>query len=527
MTLHVFELTIVLLITFLTRSAFRLLVCRRIRGSDTLAHLKMGRLVKDFGWRNTSRNFKPDYPLGYHKLLSILPNSWMERLEVVNGGVFDCFHVLLFVAVLLHFGGKNLPTDLIWFWGPLLVALHPAWTHSGCGPRAYYGTERVFSELLVAAVMCSLWQFTLGGSYAFLWYFAATILGGVTLNVSKFSAQVLLGFSVLLAIIDRNWAFLVFPILAFCIALLISSGTYWNVLRGQYKHLRWYSGQRDIWAVQRNSLNMLRRLVREKGWRRGLIAYLLVHSSWSVSLLGNAPLVLVLLLAGAGIGHMPRNPFAWEWLAVGTILWLATSLRPLAFLGEPERYLLGAVVPSYFMIVSWLPFGPGSMRWILLLYSVSWFLLQQFTLWRLSLEDEPESAAISDERELVEFLRQPPYRRLLTFGSSWFHFQIAYSTHPQPHWLFDSRVNTEFTWNQLFYSYPYPSWEAVRLLDIDLIVTEKSSFREFSRQSGSGIFPVNSLKKLLENEHYAVYEVDKLQAGARMVSSNTCTLSTE
>lgn len=502
-----FALGLVCAITLLSRCGFRLFICSRVRSSDTLTHLKCVRLVKDVGWREAARRFKPDYPLGYHKLLSVLPVRFLGQWEMINGGVFDSLHVLLFAGVLSCIGSRPLSPTIVWLWAPLLLALYPGWTHFGFGPRAYYGTERVFSDLLTSAVFSSLWFSAAGGASAWLWYFLAVLLGGCLLNVSKFGAQVLVGFSILIAIGTRYWALAAIPLLAFCAALAFSRGTYWNVLRGHWKYLRWYAGVRDMWAVQRNSLGMLRSLVKEKGWPHALIAYLFVHNSWSVGLLGNVPLGMALALGASGVGKLPPAGFAWDWLAAGAVLWCLTSLRPLRFVGEGERYLVCAAVPSYYLIAQWLVTAPAYARWLLLLYSVAWFGCQQIILWSLSREHEPTPGALKHQQDLIDFLRGLPKRRVLTFGSSLFQAQIAYSTHPQPHWLFDPRVNTTVTWKQIFSVYPLPKWNAVRLLDIELIATEKASVKQVNRVSASEEFPFDSLHKLFENEDYVVYQV--------------------
>ena len=63
-------------VCFLTRSLPRLLFFPEILEGDTLFHLTAARWVKQFGWSGTLRRTRP-YPLGFHWLLSKIPESYL------------------------------------------------------------------------------------------------------------------------------------------------------------------------------------------------------------------------------------------------------------------------------------------------------------------------------------------------------------------------------------------------------------------------------------------------------------------
>ena len=152
--------------------------------------------------------------------------------------------------------------------------------------------------------------------------------------------------------------------------------------------------------------------------------YLAFNHSIFIGLLQHFPILLVVTAFLFGVGRLPDDSFVYSWIVAAVIVWLVISTRWLMFLGEPDRYLIYAVIPEYFVIASWATTVNGIWCLGILGLSIMWWILQQRMLFR---SYKPIPAQITqDKMELIDFLQSLPVSRLLTHGDSLFMWEMAY-----------------------------------------------------------------------------------------------------
>jgi len=492
-------------LAFLLGMALRLLprmLVPTILSQDAYFHLAMIRTVRSQGWRAARRQMV-GYPLGFHVILSRMPRRLLRVFERVNGIVWDLLQTALFVATVRYVGSATTSVNVIL--GALLIFIAPAWLYVGLGPRAHHLTERVFGELAVSVVMCALWFYSTSGNA--WWIGGALVAGAILLNASKFSAQVLFLFCAVLVLVRRDPVFVIVPLGAVALGVLLSGGTYWVILREQARHLAWYRiavREGTVPVAHRNSLVRAYQLWREGG-SNAAGRYILLHHSLIIGVLQHPALVIVAAWA-LRYGTMAVPSYPMQWLLAAILCWIATSARFGLFLGEAERYLIHAVIPEYFLFVMFvLPVWPAA-GWCLLAYSVLWLFAQVYLLKRLeSAEDLREPA----RRELVAFLRTLRRMRFATFGAG-VMWDLAYETDHE-HFLLSSSKHID--WKDLFSTYPFTRWAGMATQECELLVLEHAGV-ERARVAGVVLdYPIASSVLLFENVGYMVY---------RLPASQTC-----
>ena len=491
-----------LIICFFTRSWWRLIFHKSVNTSDSYHHLKVANLIREIGLRRLNKEILPGYPAFYHWLCSLLPRKWLLGWERINGAFMDSVHLLLFVLIVLIFTPPSALNGTL-IWGTILLAFCPSWLKVGHGPRAYDGTERTLSEVQSTGTFLGMWLFISTGNY--IWLLMSIVISASLLNTSRFAGQVLISFTLLISIFNTSWELILVPFAAALLAHLISGGNYFPVMRRQWNHLKWYMGAIKNGTAPVSNRNSWPNFV--LNYRQGGIVraakYLAYNHSIFIGLLQHFPILLVVTAFLFGIGSLPGDSFIYSWIVAAVIVWIVISTRWLMFLGEPDRYLIYAVIPEYFLIASWattvnLNWGLG-----ILSLSIAWWILQQVILFR---RYKPISAQITrDKRELIDFLKSLPISRLLTHGDSLFMWEMAYHTEHK-HFLISPDVLFKVAWDDIFFRYPYPSFKAVKLLQSEIVAVEKSSILDRSLGE-EDILSFEDMTLIFDNKNFQVFSI--------------------
>lgn len=508
-------LAFVFALAFLSRSWVRIFVIRKPYTADSLFHLRFIREVRRRGWKGARRDMRHDYPLGYHWLLSHLPQSWLEKWERYNGGVFDCLHICLFISVLYFFAPKNTPPSLVWFWGPLLLSFHPGWMYAGMGPRAYHLTERVLSEFLIGCAFSSLWVFAATGNWA--WYALAALITGFSLTCSKFSLQVLVGFCPIMGALQLSIPIFFLPVLSIAVAWLITSGDYITQLRGQIIYSLWYAGairRREMIVWARNSWAGMMKRYHDFG-KIGIAKWLAEECSFFITPLQHVPFLIALIAAAYGVGRLPHAIFARDWIIAAAAIWFLTSLKWFLVLGEAERYLYHATVPIYFFIVVWLGSGVlPAWKWVLLAYVLLWYAVQQGVILIRLRHNTIGEEFLTEREQLMAFLNELPIQRYLAFSKS--HAltgEVMYFTdhvHPE----IEIYNGKQYTFDEIFSVFPFPRWSIIDEVDVSLLVVNKPEVEAAEKQGIGKDYDFKKTKKVFESKTYAVYSVLRARGGS-------------
>jgi hypothetical protein len=343
---------VVVLVFVVLRSLPRLLVNRGALSlvfHDTWFHLLYAEEIAANGHRIPRRilqfllSTRATYPPLMHWLLSFLPRRWRERTEPFWGGLCDGLAAAALLATILHgMPGGTLRIGLL---AVLLFLITPAMLGTGWGPRALHGTPRVFGQMLFTLSALSFLSYRATGSMA--WFAAAAFFGSLIFVSSMFSVQVFVFLNLLVALFSRSWAPVGLAAAGFVLSLPWFGGHAVHSLRKQVRILTIMErslrrGQFDSPVIQgRNRWRDLLRwpvdLLRDPRKARHFATQ---QNTWLILLL-QTPLAPACFLLGGPAGGFASGPMQEAGLYVwaGLALFALTSLRPLLFLGEAERYV--------------------------------------------------------------------------------------------------------------------------------------------------------------------------------------------
>lgn len=373
------------------------------------------------------------YPPLMHWMMSFLPKGAREQVEPAWGGLCDGWAAAALAAVAIH----AVPGGTVWTGGlaVLLFLATPGMMGTGWGPRALHGTPRVLGQLLFTLSALSLLLFRATGEWG--WFAAAVFSGSLIFVTSFFSVQVFVLLNLLFAAFVWTWAPVVLVAAGFGLSLLWFPGyslylrrEHMAMLQVMKRSLKQGGFEKSI--QQRNRWAELRRLpdyLRKQPQRARQLLY--KENTWLILLL-QLPLVPVLFLlggpaggAGPGLLH-DAGAYIWAGLAA----FAATSLRPLLFLGEAERYV-EHVVPLASLTLAFA--AANASGWLaaalvalLLLYSAgaSWWHGADFV--RRGLQNQGRQEQIRETLEWIE--RHAAGKRFVVLPRNYMNQLIAYFT---------------------------------------------------------------------------------------------------
>jgi len=366
------------------------------------------------------------YPLLPHWLVGLLPKSFLRHKSWMLNPLFETLFLAIVLATAISGG---IPPDWVAA-GGLSYVLTPLWsTKLAIGPRVLNFTTRTFSELLYPLTLVVL-LFDLSLPYWLAVTVGAILFSAVLLG-SKFGVQVVLLVTPLIALLTMNTQLALSLAIAPILALSVSRGGFAGQLRQQLHHLKWYVEELKHGRLPMDSRNLLKHLAEwsaDNSYSRNLrrlINNWFARNSFTGMLLRapHVPTTVALLFLAMRRG-VEVDPVLWAPVCAGVVIYLATSLRPLLFLCEAERYVSHVSIFSNVLFVALcysLDLLP--LAWLAMAYGAALSLAE-----RILLRDGVNPDAGSDEDRVVEHLQQvdmecavivypyhvvPPYRIMI------------------------------------------------------------------------------------------------------------------
>jgi hypothetical protein len=143
---------------------------------------------------------------------------------------------------------------------------------------------------------------------------------------------------------------------------------------------------------------------------------------------------------------------------------------------------------------------PGAL-WAVLAYSVLWWCVQVAVARRRWLRSEfhtPERA------RLVEFLRGCPPSRLLGFDNN-VMWDLAYETAHEHFMISPRQGSVARHLSTIFSRYPYTRYEALELLESQLLVVNWPALARAAQLGVEPRFPLDDMPKIYDEGGYAVF----------------------
>ncbi len=426
------------------------------------------------------------YPYLYHALLARLSPAAARRMERYNGAVFDTVMVVVVYLFLTWYGASRpqvVDRDLPFLTG-LLFCLAPALVRIGWGPRVYSGSPRVLGQALYLLHICTAYHAISSGSIGAA--LVAVVCGALALTASKFTTQVLMFFGIGFAVFISPGYLLVLAG-TFVVSIGISRGKVLRVLKGQIRHSIFYKKYtekyfRGFLQADKNSLRRygqtlrkLASLARQGKWAPALEWFYFerhaLHQLLTVFphcvVLG----VLWLMHPEAAAGER----FMMVWCLNGLACFVLTEWKPLHFLGEGERYLEYALLPSLYLSVKWLLSADTTALVAIVVYSTGIYGL---TLYYFRKNFAPVHQRHAGLKDMFARHNRMPAGNILPIGN--FHWLLLYfSTMPVVTYYAnkDETFVDPADFDLIYGNFPYPAKAFGRILAdyrVDYIITDRA-----------------------------------------------------
>lgn len=487
--------------------------------SDDLWHLhRIDHIDSCTDYSHNYPNAIPDgcwiYPSLTHLLAARLcPGHSFAAAKFLNIG-YDCVLILWsFFLCILVFRGVPVPAGSsdIAFQVAVLVATFPLLFPDSARLKGAGG--RTLGGLLFVFYMTSI--FALNNGLSPFFYGIAVFLAYLIFLTSEFAIQALLGTTVLLSICTGSLTPVLPVVIAVAVSWLLPGSAVPRIIRYKLSHYRWYCrNMKGTGAEGRNRLRDLFRfpilMVRDP---RAAVVFLLRGNSLVIALY-SAPLLIIgsiLYLANPGIREAIHGNnglyFLILWVFASLVLFGLTSLPPLLFLGQAERYLEYAAIPISILTV----YSAYLAGWNVSMTVIAILLLHIAVISATFLASNHRLLAAclsrqfsADARHLLQVLAADErHRRIITVPVKWAYGFSSYDRKNRYYLNFVHQGKAGFRYmeeDQDSYNFVNPDLTMFRQkYGIDTFIFEKKYLREFS-------YPLKDLIVLAENEQFLLCE---------------------
>lgn len=278
-----------------------------------------------------------DYPTGFHKLIffsRLDPDKLFEKGRFIPLYADVCLFIVIAYAI-AKFGGENFAW-LLFF--PFMRMLY------GNQGRSSHFNERAYGVLLANIYLLAGYAVFANATPLGL---VVAIIAYTALAVSsKFAIQAVFLYSLALTFVFWTPVFILLLIVSLFLSVIFSKGYTVRVLQGLVRQSLWYARMQCSGKIKS-----------EMHW--GQLTKVSFSFSYALLLFRNSVLRVVtdspLNIVVAGIAFSTSAHRVWAfWALSGVVICLIVATRRLEFIGEPERYLEFAVIPS-FVYLSFLP----------------------------------------------------------------------------------------------------------------------------------------------------------------------------
>ena len=289
---------------------------------------------------------KLEYPYLFHYILSFCKQSFLPTIERYISTILDsisCVTVFMFIWIDPLQLNLSEPKIIMFI---VLFATNPAFLAKQVGPRAYQTTPRVLGELIYLWHSLSLVIFISNGEW--IWLSIAILSGGLLLLTSKFGAQVLFFFTIVLLVFTQKLILIAVLIGSLLTAVILSKGKYLIIAKGQIYHLLMYKEH----LIKVHPQFHTYKTFNHQSGIRGLIGRV---RSWKHNTMWGKftyiiPLIAMSVFAFVNIENGVSSSIASGIYIASILIGVITTFRYFAFVGEGVRYLDYGMIFQYLFI---------------------------------------------------------------------------------------------------------------------------------------------------------------------------------
>lgn len=516
------EVITISLIAFSLRVLPRLIRPNAV-ATDTYYHLGAAEEIRRNSFRMPERlkeylmDSPYDYPPLFHYILALFEKNKRERVEKYISAFIDTLYVIAVYFFAQHFFKQMFTVanyNTYSLVTTLLVLSVPTFLGINAGPRAYQATPRVLGEFFAGLALMAGFLFYFDGSL--LWGVVAVLASSAALLASKFSAQVILFFSLILALFLKSIFFLALPVVAFITAVILSGGYYIKVIKGHLGHLYIFKRvtmKKYLNVRHKNRLIDVLTLPRDILYDyKKAFNTLSLNNTFMIVAIRNPQLVLLIPIY---IELLPRfiikepRYFLAVWIIASLICFLVTSLKPFQFLGEGDRYLEYSVLPQILLFTAFVL--PSTNKWLfvygLLGYHFFFYALNVVIFAKIY---KKNSNLDSDKEEVFGFLRNSAENfNMLPIGMV---YELAYKTGAGilfPSGNFAINYISEKDYDELYEVYSIPSRDISKLLrkyNLNSVFVNKKAIANVEKNHAFS-YDFSSFAKIFENNGFVIYSI--------------------
>ena len=461
-----------------------------------------------------------DYPAFFHKLLSYLPRSTLERRDYLVSPLFEGLHAGLVYLAAGWFATDSLGVaNATWIaaWVTVMFVFAPVLTRhprrgSVLGERCFgflFGHVCLFALLIGRELDSNVW---LAVALPAFWVIAVS---------SKFALQAVVFVALGYAAIRLDPAPVVFVVVGLASAGLVSGGYAWRVLAGTVWHSNFYrtflvrihdyTRAFSFRDVARGAALIFRGNLRDG--LRSIRRHPLHRFPWLAPAL--IPALVVWSFETPRTGELPWDvvgPVLAGWGLSALCVAVLTTTDALKFLGEGERYLEYAILPTALSTAVWAVPGRTWLAVALPLFCVVYVVVAYWTA-------GPVSSGGPEARALRAWFLDRPSSTILSIPGRLGH-ALCYGTDHSLVWWFTNapREPVLGEWKALFrcgsiYPFPAPAAlkEAQQRFAARFIVADKHAI-EGAREAWGLEYDFEGLFPCFENERFVVYDVARESA---------------
>jgi len=338
-----FYLFFIFIVSFFLRILPRL-INNEFRDYDTYFHLFFIEYIRKYGINRTmktNRFIKESqliYPWLSHLILSYISISKenMIKYEKYINPLIDTIYIQIIFLFTYNLSNSyifSIKLVMLYLFTPYMF------TFQSTGPRIYSLTTRLHSEILCSLIFVLEYFYFIHNNYIYL--IIAILFVPLVFLTSKFSVQALFFISFISFLFNFDYEIILVPIIGTFVFILFLPYQSIKLIRWHYYHMKtfYYSVLRNKSDVSsKNDIYHFISLLKSKSYKK-LYYYSLYSNTYLTVIIKYPIIVLYIILIIFQQNLLDYYDYKYIFSLSGILIYFIINLKPLLFLGEPERYI--------------------------------------------------------------------------------------------------------------------------------------------------------------------------------------------
>lgn len=461
------------------------------------------RIPKNLGQYIFGRNV---YPCFLSWFLSFIPMKYNVKVIDRYFNHFIDYIQFCFLFFVAFFFTSNL---YVCFFASVLFIVSPIFLKYKS--RTFLLSSRALGNLLVSLFIVFSFLFV---EYNYVFYALILVfLFALVLLSHRFASQVLFFYSIFLIII-YDFRFIIVLSLGILLALLLSNGFYFQILKGHVGQLYYFKkadNKNDMVKGDSEFLKMIKFFINPIKNKEKIRNRISLGVIYTPTLFFLPYIVYYVLIENISLMHHLYYFLLCSIFFV--FLMFFTSFKITRFLGQQDRYLEYSLIPLAYLSAYILIYDFNMLTLIiyLIIFLISTGIyLRYYSINLRKGKDEKIDLYNKSKKELIDFLNKIPVSRLVSIPMNLSHEIIFLSKHKL---LFNAGAldkNTVKDFMDISPYFPYPDVQVARdKYKIEYLVVEKNQLENMKNiPETKGVFEsIAKFKRIFNNKYFSIYDI--------------------